>query len=185
MLKRALILTFCLQLSISTAIFAKGKHSNSLTAKQAAVLDDTCYTKDIIPNYPYYNRIIPEPKVFYPSSNDTIGYTYYDYQFNDTQRHQIANDHNGNLHFTWMDLVGPDMTANRYMDYNARHADGTWLISGGMHATSADTRAGYGGVDILPDNREVLYYQQTQPTLPAQCCVCADDLLSAHHHRLY
>jgi hypothetical protein len=167
MIKKALVLTFCLSLLTGAVLFAKDKRQNLLVAKQSVILNDTCYTTEIIPGYPSYYRQAKEPVVYFLSSDDTIGFTYYDYQYNATQRRQIANDLAGNLHFTWMDLIGPDMTYNRYMDYNARYASGNWLTSGGMHVTPAEGRAGYGGLDILPDNREVLCYHQLQPTIPS------------------
>lgn len=165
MTKKILALGLSLFLITSLNVFgAKMPKIVHKMPQRIEVLDDTCYAKEAIPDYPSYYRQVIEPKVFYPLSNDTVGYTYYDYQFNDIQHRQIAIDPSGTLHFTWMDLVTPDYYyGDRYMDFNARYSDGTWLPSGGMHVTTADTRAGYGGIDILPDNREVLFYHRTQP----------------------
>jgi hypothetical protein len=106
----------------------------------------------------------PELKLFFPSSDDTVGFTYYDYQTNDTQRRQIANSPDGILHFTWMNLVGPDTTNNRYVDYNSL-LSGFWLIPGGINITPAAGRGGYAGLDLLPDNREVIAYHREKPTV--------------------
>ncbi len=164
MFKKVFVLMTGVLFLVSALIFAAKKPLDNLKTRSTAVLDDTCYAKEVIPDHPSYYRQVIEPKVFYPLSNDTVGYTYYDYQFNDIQHRQIAIDPSGTLHFTWMDLVTPDYYyGDRYIDFNARYSDGTWLSSGGMHVTTADTRAGYGGIDILPDNREVLFYHRTQP----------------------
>ncbi|HVP35365.1 MAG TPA: dockerin type I repeat-containing protein [Terriglobales bacterium] len=185
MVKRALILTFCLSLLTGAVLFAKGKHSNSFLAGQSRTLDDTCYTKELNPDYPIYYRPVLEPKVSYPFSNDTIGYTYYDYQFNGTQHRQIANDSSGTLHFTWMDCISPDYYyGTRYMDYNSHRLDGTWLAPGGMHASSPDVRAGYGGLDLLPDNREVLCYHQAA-TIWGTVVSIEDSLPGAGQFRLF
>ena len=86
---------------------------------------------------------------------DTIGYTYWDTQCDDSQRRMIAKDYLGNLHFTWMNATYYDFE-DRYVDYNARYTNGTWLEAGGMHVTPSAGRGGYCGLDILPNSKEVI-----------------------------
>ncbi len=107
--------------------------------------------------------LTPKPRVLLPATGDTVGYTYYDYQAN---RRQIANGTDGIIHFTWMNLVGPDMSYNRYIDYNAWNFQ-DWLAPGGMHVTPDSGRGGYTGLDLLPDDREVLGYHRNYPITPA------------------
>jgi hypothetical protein len=107
--------------------------------------------------------LTPKPRVLLPATGDTVGYTYYDYQAN---RRQIANGTDGIIHFTWMNLVGPDMSYNRYIDYNAWNFQ-DWLAPGGIHVTPDSGRGGYTGLDLLPDDREILGYHRNYPITPA------------------
>lgn len=110
------------------------------------------------PTISQYPLTTPQPQTFRFYTGDTLGFTYYDYQHNNSQRRQMANDYNRNLHFSWMNLIGPDMANYRYVDYNCRYNDGTWL--GAMHVTPGGDGGGYCGLDILPDSREVLAFHR-------------------------
>jgi hypothetical protein len=97
-----------------------------------------------------------------------LGYTYYDYQHNASIPHMIANDYQtngGGKHFCWMELISGDMTDQRYMDYNYKgsnppskcaYPESCWLQA--QRITSNVRRAGYCGLDILKDSREVVFY---------------------------
>jgi len=171
MAKRVLVLTLIALLGFSLVVFgAKApkdyKLLKDLEQKEHGVYPD----ENIASKY----LTTPEPKLIPPTAPIYVaGYTYYDYQANDGQRRLMANDYLGNLHFTWMDLVGNDMTNNRYIDYNAKYnaceTPASELIAGGLHATSAISRGGYAAMDILPaakGGREILCYHLTQPTSP-------------------
>jgi hypothetical protein len=170
MAKRVLVLTLITLLVMSLSVFgAKAPKSDKglrimQQSENANYADESIVSKYLTtPEV----KLIPPTAPFY-----TAGYTYYDYQSNDGQRRSIANDYSGTLHFTWMDLVGNDMTNNRYIDYNAlyNYTTGPDLAPGGMHVTSAVSRGGYGGLDLLPatkGGREVLCYHLTNPTTPA------------------
>jgi hypothetical protein len=150
MAKKVLVLTLIILLVLSLGVFG-GKKPVENKIKPA--------DKGIVSQ----NLITPEPKVFFPATDDTAGYTYWDAQHDNSMRRQIAKDtsNGGILHFTWMNLVGPDMSNNRYVYYNNYDPSyPAWLVAGGMPITPALGRAGYGGLDLLPDNREVLAYQR-------------------------
>ncbi|HEX9916799.1 MAG TPA: dockerin type I repeat-containing protein [candidate division Zixibacteria bacterium] len=158
MIKGIIIFTISLLLVLSLSVFGANKPADYKMIQKLESLDTICYTAEIPPiKYPR----IPESKIKYLFSDDTVGYTYYDYQFNAPQHRQIASDLSGTLHFTWMDCISPDYYYGiRYIDYNARYSNGTWLNPGGVHITPDLVRGGYGGLDILPDNREVLCYHR-------------------------
>jgi len=127
-----------------------------------------------IPSYPnyaagdYVTKYLLKPPAEYSflgtihSPYDTIvGYTYYDYQHNSSIPHMIANNYQtkgGGRHFTWMESPDPDIATspNRYVDYNYRSPDGSWL--GPQRITSSYCRGGYTGLDIMKDSREVLIF---------------------------
>jgi len=99
-------------------------------------------------------------QILYPISHDTVGYTYWDYQYNVPR--MIALDDSGKLHFTWTNLWVSDTSYdNRYVYYNSkRKGVGPptygWLVHNGKSVTQYN--AWFSGLDILPDSREVLYY---------------------------
>lgn len=104
--------------------------------------------------------LTPESKISYPFSNDTVGYTYYDYQHNDSQRRQMTTGFDGILHFTWMNSMVPDTGNVRYVDYNSLNNSGSWGWVGGMHVTPIMARGGFSTIDVLPDSREVIAYHR-------------------------
>jgi len=166
MVKRVLVLTLSLLLIASLSAFGAKKSSKPVDEKMAQRLER-------IENANYADEIIvssylttPDPKIlFLHLPQNAAGNTYYDYQHNDNQRRQIAKGSDGTRHFTWMNMVGPEMTNNRYMDYNSCCP---WLAAGGMHVTPAISRGGYGGLDLLPDDREVLCYHRWEPVLKSR-----------------
>ena len=94
----------------------------------------------------------------FAQSVDTVGFTWYDCQHNNSQRRMMQVDYSGGLHFTWMNLVVP-MEETRYVDYNYCCP---WLVpQAGEHVTPPEGRGGYSGIDVFPDNREVLAYHLT------------------------
>ena len=165
MSKKVLVLTLGLLLLLTLGAFGGRKPPSP----GRAYPQDDFYkiippaNEDIISQY----LTTPAPELFVPFTKDTAGYTYWDAQHDNSMRRQIANDFTGIKHFTWMDLVGPYISNNRYVSYNALYPNGNWLALGGFfHVTSAVSRGGYTGLDILPDSREVIYYHCTEPTIP-------------------
>jgi len=161
MAKRVLVLALVLLLIASLSAFGAKK---PVEKKMLQSLDLDLQKQKMKPVdesiiYPYLTTPTPEFKFYFPMTDDTVGWTYYDYQDNSGAHRRIAKDYLGNLHFTWMNMVGPDLSENRYIDYNARYADGNWLNPGaGVHVTKPAGRGGYCGLDILPDSREVLAF---------------------------
>jgi len=106
-----------------------------------------------------------------------IGYTWYDYQHNSVIPRMIANDYqqdpcgeNG-IHSTFMSLIQPEMTANRFMYYACKAPCSTWTDP--FPYTHASRRGGYGGLDIFLDNREVFiyHYVNSGPDPKSRRCV--------------
>ena len=171
MAKRVLVLTLITLLVLSLSVFGAKAPTNY---KGLQMMERDAHNS--YPDESIVSRYLttPEPKLIPPNApNCVFGYTYYDYQHNDTQRRMMANDYSGNLHGAWQDLVGNDLTNNRYIDYNVFYDQNDCnnvLVLGGMHTTSAVSRGGYTGMDLLPaakGGREVLCYHLTQPTTPA------------------
>ena len=157
MFKKVLMFSLSLLLIPSLNVFGAKKPINERMIKRLQEIEAPVRPKEIDRELLYLTA--PEPGMFVPQCSCKIaGYTYYDYQANDVQRRQIANDYQGNLHFTWMDLTDSNMNYPRFVDYNALYPNGTWLLPEGMHVTSAAERGGYPGLDILPDSREVLCF---------------------------
>ncbi len=155
MLKKVLLLSLVLLLVASLSVFGTMKP----VAKKVLPSMEKMKPVDESIIYPYRTTTTLEPKFFFPFTDDTVGWTYYDYQDNASAHRRIAYDYLGNLHFDWMNMVGPDLSENRYIDYNARYSDGSWLNPGaGMHVTKPTGRGGYCGLDILPNSREVLAF---------------------------
>ncbi len=166
MAKRVLVLTLIALLVLSLSVFGAKAPTNY---KGLQMMERDAHNnfadESIVSRY----LTTPEPKYIIPANAPffVAGYTYYDYQHNDTQRRMIANDYSGKLHLAWQDLVGNDLTQNRYIDYNTYPE----LVAGGIHVTDPIPRGGYTGLDLLPEakgGREVLCYHLTQPTTPAQ-----------------
>jgi hypothetical protein len=116
----------------------------------------------------------PMPELSLPATGDTAGYTYYEYQTNYSMIRQIANGTNNKRYFDWMFCLTANVTGgDRDVHFNSKVEGGPpsfgWLIAGGMATSSSDGRGGYCGLDILPDNREVLAYHNvgagTQTTI--------------------
>jgi hypothetical protein len=161
MAKKVLVFGLSFFLIASLNVFGAEKSKDKKMDELPGKMENANYPNEsIISNY----LLTPEPDIFYPASNDTVGYTYHDYQHNDTQRRQIASGPDGRLHFSWMNLIGPDLITTRHIDYNSYKTN--WLNYGGIHITPAAARAGYCGLDLLPDGREVLFYHRSQPTTP-------------------
>lgn len=160
-MKRVLVLSSLLLLLVNLGVFGDNQRKDEDLRKVGMRTEEKL--PPMTPSHEEINVIrkylTPEPRISYPFMNDTVGFTYYDYQHNDVQRRQIAVDDFGSLHFTWTDLIGPGWDYNRYMDYNS-YFDGYWLNPGGIHITPAPGGAGYGGLDLLPDSREVVYYSR-------------------------
>jgi hypothetical protein len=155
MLKKVLLLSLVLLLVASLNVFGAMKPVEKKVLPSMEKMKPV--DESII--YPYRTTPTLEPKFFFPMTDDTVGWTYYDYQDNASAHRRIAKDYLGNLHFTWMNMVGPDLIEPRYIDYNARYPDGNWLNPGaGVHVTKPAGRGGYTGLDILPDSREVLAF---------------------------
>ncbi len=152
MLKKILVLALSLWLVTSVSLFGQNRPKESVVMDKPPSMNGTP-PLDIISKY---LQVPPPPKYNFPF----VGYTYFDFQHNDVQQRQIAYDYLGNVHFTWMDLEGPDWSYNRYIDYNAFYPNGNLLFPIGMYVTPASGRAGFGGLDILPDSREALFYGQ-------------------------
>ena len=155
MAKRVLVLTLSLLLIASLSAFGAKKPLEKKVLPSMEKMKPV--DESII--FPYRPSTTLEPKFFFPMTDDTVGWTYYDYQDNSSAHRRVAYDYLGNLHFDWMNMVGPDLSENRYIDYNARYPDGSWLNPGaGVHVTQPAGRGGYCGLDILPDSREVLAF---------------------------
>jgi len=164
MAKKVLVLTLALLLIASLSVFGAKKPMKPIDERMLQRLERIEKATYADESIVYRYITTPEPKIFFPAlPQNTAGNSYYDYQANDGARRMIANGPDGVFHFTWMNMIGPDMTNNRYMDYNSWDRAGGWLVAGGMHVTPAPTRGGYGGLDLLPDNREVLCYHRTEP----------------------
>jgi len=150
MAKRVLVLTLSLFLIASLGAFGAKKPvvEKVLPQEKIKFADES----GII------SRYVTTPELKYlPATGDTAGFSYYDYQHNNSQRRQIAVDKTGLLHMDWMDLVGPDNTNNRYIDYNNYDpVTSSWFADGGVHTHSPLRRGGYPGIDVLPDDREVI-----------------------------
>ena len=160
MAKRVLVLALSLLLIASLSAFGAKKPVEKKVLPSMEKMKPV--DESII--YPYRTTPTPEFKYFFPMTDDTVGWTYYDYQENSSAHRRIAYDYLGNLHFDWMNMVGPDLTENRYIDYNARFPDGSWNNAGaGIHVTPWAGRGGYCGLDILPNSREVLAFHQMTP----------------------
>jgi hypothetical protein len=173
MTKRVLVLTLIALLAFSLVVFGAKAPKDYKMLRMLERAENGVYPdENVVSRY----LTTPESKLIPLTAPVYVaGFSYYDYQANDGARRQVARGFDGTLHFTWMNLVGNDMTNNRYMDYNAKYNDcdlpASELIAGGTHVTSAVSRGGYGGLDILPADkagREVLCYHLTQPTTPAQ-----------------
>lgn len=149
MARKVLILSLGLLLISSLSLYGAKKPAKVLPQEKIKPADESIV-------YPYVTT--PEPKMYFPATGDTAGFTYYDYQHNNSQKRQVAYDPvNGLAHVDWMNLVGPDMVNNRFIDYNNMDLlSGLWLAAGGVHVTPAVGRGGYCVLDVLPDGREVL-----------------------------
>jgi len=156
MFKKVLGLSLVLLLVASLGVFGANK---SVGYKSLQNLEKI---KPVEENISSKYLTTPNLTTLFPMTDDTVGWTYWDAQHDNSMRRQIANDYLGNLHFTWMNLVGPDLSENRYVDYNAHYPPYgayDWLNPGaGVHVTTLWGRGGYSGLDILPDSREVLAY---------------------------
>ncbi len=161
MAKRVLVLALVLLLIASLSAFGAKKPVEKKVLPSLEKMKPV--DESII--YPYLTTPTPEFKFYFPMSDDTVGYTYYDYQDNSSAHRRVAYDYLGNLHFDWMNMVGPDLSENRFIDYNCRYTSGSWLNPGaGVHVTKPTGRGGYCGLDILPDSREVLAYHDVPDT---------------------
>jgi hypothetical protein len=153
MSRKVLILSLILLLGLSLTVFGAKKPVDEKSIQNVEKIKEL--EESITSKY----LTTPEPKMLIPMTDDTVGWTYWDAQHDNSMRRQIANDYLGNLHFTWMNLVGPNLSEDRYIYYNARYPDGTWFNPGaGVPVTTPWGRGGYCGLDILPDSREVLAY---------------------------
>ncbi len=92
----------------------------------------------------------------------TIGYTYYDIQHINTTGRMVGIGHNISgsdtstyIHFTWMDLAGPDLSLGRTAAYLYASV-GTGVFGGGSVLTSPPEYAGYFNLDVSPDNRAII-----------------------------
>jgi len=92
-----------------------------------------------------------------------VGNTWYDYQHNSTFPHQIFNDfqassgQNG-IHCTYMTLVLPEMTSNRFMYYNYKNPATDSFYTEPYSYTHAARRAGYGALSCFLDSRGVMIH---------------------------
>jgi len=155
MLKKVLLVSLVLLLVASLNVFGAMKPVEKKVLPSMEKMKPV--DESII--YPYRTTPTLEPKFFFPMTDDTVGWTYYDYQDNASAHRRVAYDYLGNLHFDWMNMTGPDLIEPRYIDYNARYPNGNWLNPGaGVHVTKPAGRGGYTGLDILPDSREVLAF---------------------------
>ncbi|MDH4222557.1 MAG: hypothetical protein OEV55_03350, partial [candidate division Zixibacteria bacterium] len=152
MAKRVLVLTLGLLLILSLSVYgAKKPADNKKSELREYDLRDG--------SEGFVKASTMEPKVLLPITGDTAGYTWWDAQ-GGTQR-MIAWDPINLTHIVWTNLI--EEGGNRYVYYNAWDPVGGWLVAGGMPTTPAVQRGGFGGVDLLPDGREVLYMQRDKP----------------------
>jgi hypothetical protein len=94
------------------------------------------------------------------SPGTQLGTTYYDYQHNGSIPHMIARDNQaapGGKHFTWMESADADVkNSNRYCVYN--YCSPAGVYKGSTRITAGPARAGYSGVALMKDSREVLIF---------------------------
>jgi hypothetical protein len=153
-MKRVVVFSLGLLLVISSGVFGAKKSADVKNPEEKLKPAD----ESIISRY----ITLPETKLLLPFSRDTVGFTYYDYQHNNSQRRQIARCASccgWCMDFTWMNMIGPGLEYNRYVDYNYWNGS-EWMTGGGMHITPAAGKGGFTGLDLLPDGREVIAYHQ-------------------------
>ncbi|MCH7690922.1 MAG: hypothetical protein IIA17_07760, partial [candidate division Zixibacteria bacterium] len=99
---------------------------------------------------------------FSASPGVIIGNTYYDYQHNNTTGRMVGIGHNISgsdtstyIHFTWMDLPGPDVSVGRTAAY-VYASVGTGALGGNVALTSPPEYAGYFNLEVSPDNRAII-----------------------------
>ena len=161
--RKVLVLTLISLLVLSVSVFGAMKPKvDDIMRKRLERMENQNYPDEsIVTRY----VTTPAPKLLEPLPSNVAGFTYYDYQHNDVMRRMIANgtDMYSTIHVTWMDLPSPPIGEERYVDYNSYPP---WLAINGMHVTPEGARGGYTGMDLLPDQREVLCYHRTQPATP-------------------
>jgi hypothetical protein len=81
-MKRVVVFSLGLLLVISSGVFGAKKSADVKNPEEKLKPAD----ESIISRY----VTIPETKLLLPFSKDTVGFTYYDYQHNNSQRRQIA-----------------------------------------------------------------------------------------------
>jgi hypothetical protein len=154
MSKRVLVLTLCLVVMASLAVFGAKQPTTGKVIKPATLDQEG---RNVISRY----ILTPTPKVFLPFTGDTVGFTYHDYWHNDGQRRSIARDGLGGLHFEW---CVADAALDVFSIYYNYYSGGTWLAAGtGIQVPGTEGAGGGGGkrpsMDLLPDDREVLAYR--------------------------
>ncbi|MCJ7507961.1 MAG: dockerin type I repeat-containing protein [candidate division Zixibacteria bacterium] len=166
--KKVLILTLILLLTLGFSAFGAEKSAKAvdeIMLKRLKSMENQDYPDESVVSTHVTAPVVP--KLLGPMPSNVAGFTYYDYQHNDVMRRMIANgtDADNTIHVTWMNLPSPPIGEERYVDYNS-YSLGSWLATGGMHVTLDGQRGGYTGLDLLPDQREVLCYHRTQPDPP-------------------
>jgi hypothetical protein len=170
MKKRVFALTLILLLAFALSAFGADKKSanpyvDKIMVERLKSMENADYPNDNIVSKQATGPIVPKPLGGMPLDPRIAGFTYYDYQHNDCMRRMIANgtDASNKRHVTWMyldDIFG----GNRFVNYNSYiDTPPYWPWDGGMTVTPAANRGGYCGLDLLPDQKEVLCYHRTQP----------------------
>ncbi|HEX9916148.1 MAG TPA: hypothetical protein VGB16_00270, partial [candidate division Zixibacteria bacterium] len=163
--RKVLISTLILLLTFGISAFGAEKKNaaDQIMLERLKSMENADYpNENIVPRY----ITTPAPKLLGPLSSSVVGFTYYDYQHNDCMRRMIANgtDASNNIHVVWMN--SPDaLLEDRWVSYNSYVEGSGW--SGAVTVTNAAYRGGYTGLDLLPDQREVLCYHRTQPSTGA------------------
>ena len=100
-------------------------------------------------------------------TEEVIGRTVYDLQTNHTMQHRIVNYGNGKISAIWTYGRSEPSFPERGMAYNHKE-NGTWINSADMNSINRveTERSGFGNIDFLSSNKEVIISHQTDgPTL--------------------
>ena len=154
MAKRVLVLTLCLMVMASLAVFGAKQPTTGKVIKPATLDQEG---RNAVSRY----ILTPTPKVSMPFAGDTVGFTYEDYWHNDGSRRSIARDDLGGLHFEW---GAADNALDVFSIYYNYYSGGNWVAAGtGIMVPNTEGSGGGGGkrpsLDLLPDGREVLGYR--------------------------
>jgi hypothetical protein len=130
----------------------------------AAISSDLQRVKEMPAKLPFITgeEVIPDAE-YYPSmpgltlSMDTAGITQYDYQTNGSTGNRIVVDAQSNVHVAWM--KGSSNNGVRHIYYNCKTLLG-WIAPGTGQQVSVASGAGYTTMDVMPDDRGVMFYHR-------------------------